>query len=43
MYIKAKERFHDKEKKANNWDEFLNHLNNKNVVLTPWCDSKDCE
>lgn len=43
MYLKAKERFHDKEKKASNWAEFLNHLNNRNVVLTPWCENEVCE
>ena len=33
----------DKEKKADNWDDFLNHLNNRNVVLTPWCENMECE
>ena len=43
MFLKAKERFHEKEKKASNWEEFLMQLNEKNVVLTPWCEDRECE
>lgn len=29
--------------KAENWDEFINALNNKMMVLAPWCDEVDVE
>lgn len=29
--------------KAENWDEFINVLNNKMMVLAPWCDEVDVE
>lgn len=29
--------------KAANWDEFINALNNKMMVLAPWCDEVDVE
>lgn len=25
------------------WEEFMNALNGKNLVLTPWCQVKECE
>jgi len=30
-------------KTATTWEEFLSHLNNKNIVLVPFCCSSDCE
>ena len=30
-------------KTANNWDEFMTHLNEKNIILTPWCNTVECE
>ena len=43
MYENALERFNSKQKKANNWEEFMGHLNSRNVVLTPWCNDSKCE
>jgi prolyl-tRNA synthetase len=43
MLQKAKQRFNDKAKEASSWQEFMIHLNSRNVVLTPWCLSADCE
>lgn len=37
MYIKAKEKFDSKIRKADKWDKFITFLNERNVVLTPWC------
>ena len=37
MYNSASEKFESRKKTANNWEEFMTHLNNKNIVLTPWC------
>ena len=43
MYQKALERFNGKIKVASNWQDFMTSLNSRNVVLTPWCESKACE
>lgn len=36
MLEKARTRMHEREKQAENWKDFMVHLNNRNVVLTPW-------
>jgi prolyl-tRNA synthetase len=43
MYERAVQRFNDKAKQAGNWQDFMTHLNSRNVVLTPWCEIKECE
>ena len=43
MYQRALQRFNDKAKHADSWEEFMGHLNTRNVVLTPWCEVKECE
>lgn len=43
MYERAVQRFNEKSKQATNWQEFMAHLNSRNVVLTPWCEVKECE
>lgn len=43
MYQRAVERFNEKAKSANNWQDFMTHLNSRNVVLTPWCKEAECE
>lgn len=30
-------------KEADNWEDFMNLINAKNIVLTPWCDIKEEE
>ena len=37
MYQKALNKFNEKAKVASNWQDFMSFLNNRNVVLTPWC------
>lgn len=36
MLSNAKAKLHEREKEADNWKDFMLHLNNRNVVLTPW-------
>lgn len=43
MYEKAKSRFDAKIKVSDNWEGFMSQLNERNVVLTPWCESRECE
>jgi prolyl-tRNA synthetase len=43
MFKNAKVKFDQKQKTADNWKEFMTHLNNRNVILTPWCESRQCE
>ena len=43
MYERAVHRFNEKSKQASSWQEFMTHLNSRNVVLTPWCEIKECE
>jgi len=40
MFEKAKEKFNNKRKVAENWEDFLTYLNQRNFVLTPWCNTK---
>ncbi len=30
-------------KEASDWKTFMQSLNEKNIVLTPWCDTVECE
>ena len=43
MFDKCKEKFDSKLKKESTWEGFMNELNKKNVVLTPWCQTAACE
>lgn len=43
MFAKAVEKFKEKAKVASNWQDFMTQLNSRNVVLTPWCKTADCE
>lgn len=43
MYERAKAKFESKIKKANEWGQFMIDLNDRNVVLTPWCENRECE
>lgn len=43
MYQRALGRFNDKIKRAGSWQDFMLHLNSRNVVLTPWCENRECE
>jgi prolyl-tRNA synthetase len=43
MFERAKEKFNNRIKQAGKWEEFMAHINTKNVVLTPWCQKRDCE
>lgn len=36
MFEKAKESFHKKIMKAEDWKGFMNYINGANIVLTPW-------
>lgn len=42
MLTVARQKLMDKHKEATNWEEFMIHLNNRNVVLVPWCESIEC-
>jgi prolyl-tRNA synthetase len=43
MFQRACQRFNEKSKESNNWQDFMAHLNSRNVVLTPWCKNAECE
>ena len=43
MYLRAKERFDSKFRVEDSWEGFMNQLNQRNVVLTPWCNKSECE
>jgi hypothetical protein len=36
LFANAKAKSKEREKEADNWKDFMIHLNNRNVVLTPW-------
>lgn len=37
MFNSAQAKLDAKKKTADNWDDFMTHINNKCIVLTPWC------
>ncbi len=43
MYERARAKFESKIRKANDWAQFMVDLNDRNVVLTPWCENRECE
>ena len=43
MFVRSKALLESKITKANTWEEFFSALNQKNVVLTPWCQQNACE
>ena len=43
MYERAREKFDAKLKKSDTWEGFMVELNQRNVVLTPWCKKTECE
>ncbi len=43
MYQKAKDELLKKTGEANNYDQFIKLVSDKNMVLTPWCNIKECE
>ena len=43
MYERAKKVRDDHMIEATNWTEFMNALNQKDIVLTPWCQENECE
>lgn len=43
MFFKAQAEMLKKTKEADNFDAFLNYLNEKCMVLTPWCNIQSCE
>jgi len=43
MYDKAKAARDSHLKHANNWKDFMDALNAKNICLAPWCDTVACE
>jgi prolyl-tRNA synthetase len=43
MFEKAKNARDSHLKEATNWTDFMEAVNNKNICLAPWCDTKECE
>lgn len=43
MYEKAKQARDSHLKHAENWQDFMAALNDKNICLAPWCDTVACE
>ncbi|CAD8048968.1 unnamed protein product [Paramecium sonneborni] len=43
MLSKAKIELNQRIKKADNWNEFMQHLNQRNTILTKWCERTECE
>jgi len=43
LFESAKKVRDDHLKTATTWEEFLKHLNNRNIVLVPFCGKVDCE
>ncbi|GMM36331.1 proline--tRNA ligase [Saccharomycopsis crataegensis] len=43
LFLAAKEKFDTHRVIVENWDEFVPALNNKNLILSPWCGVMECE
>lgn len=43
MYQKAKDELNKKTAEAFDYDQFIKLVSEKNMVLTPWCNVKECE
>eukprot|EP01017_Pseudomicrothorax_dubius_P019028 TRINITY_DN2095_c0_g1_i2.p1 TRINITY_DN2095_c0_g1~~TRINITY_DN2095_c0_g1_i2.p1 ORF type:complete len:747 (-),score=223.75 TRINITY_DN2095_c0_g1_i2:258-2498(-) len=43
MFLSVKEQLDNRRKQAADWPTFMKELNQNNVVLTPWCESAECE
>jgi len=43
LFQKAKKAKDEHTMSAKTWDEFLDHLNNKNIVRVPFCCTSECE
>lgn len=43
MYAKAEAARDSHLKNIDNWKDFMDALNNRNIVLADWCDTKACE
>lgn len=42
MYVRAKERMDAVTSSASEWNEFMTKLNERKVILTPWCEDRKC-
>ena len=43
MFKHAKETYQSRIKEVTHWDDFVPNLDNKNIVVIPWCDVEACE
>ena len=43
MFNRAKEIFQSRVKEVTHWDDVVPSLDNKNIVIMPWCDEEACE
>lgn len=43
MLIKARERMAGITSQASSWNEFMTKLNERKVILVPWCNQTKCE
>ena len=43
MFNHAKETYQSRVKEVTHWDDVVPHLDNKNIVVIPWCDVEACE
>lgn len=40
---RAKKNLNEHIKRADNWNEFCSYLNEKNILLSPFCGESSCE
>jgi prolyl-tRNA synthetase len=43
MFNRAKETYQSRVKEITHWDDVVPNLDNKNIVVIPWCDEEACE
>ena len=43
MFKRAKETYQSRVKEVTHWDDFVPNLDDKNIVVIPWCDEETCE
>ena len=43
LFIRAKETYQERLKAVTEWEDLVPALDNKNLVVIPWCEREQCE
>jgi prolyl-tRNA synthetase len=43
MFARARDEFHSRLKEVTKWEDVVPTLDNKCIVMIPWCEVEECE